>query len=205
MTDYPYDSHPENYPTGMTQGDNALLHETIALREAHHRVRNQLHYLLNTVYQNSRSATEPGEQAAWAACLSQLTAMVRLHDVLENEPPNASVDLADFLSPICRLYRDAFALAERVSVDLDAESIVVSSSLAETIALIVIEALTNSVKHGFPDGRSGWIRVALKRGGNRRVTLLVSDNGIGPKGDIFAGRGLHIIEGLTTQAGGHVE
>jgi len=204
MTDDPFDSHRENYPTAMSHGDNALLHETIALREAHHRVRNQLHYLLDTVYQNSRSATEPGEQAAWAACLGQLTAMVRLHEVLENEQPNASVELAEFLAPICRLYRDAFALAERVAVDLDAEAISVSSALAETIALIVIEALTNSVKHGFPGSRRGWIHVTLKRAGER-LMLIVSDNGVGAKCDIFAGRGLHIIEGLTLQAGGHAE
>ena len=38
MTDDPFDSHRENYPTAMSHGDNALLHETIALREAHHRV-----------------------------------------------------------------------------------------------------------------------------------------------------------------------
>jgi two-component sensor histidine kinase len=45
--------------------------------------------------------------------------------------------------------------------------------------LVLNELISNSLKHGFTDGRKGFISIALRKLENRRVELAVSDNGIG--------------------------
>ena len=44
---------------------------------------------------------------------------------------------------------------------------------------IVNELLSNSLKYAFPEGRAGEIRVEVRPEGERNVSLVVADNGIG--------------------------
>ncbi|HJS58929.1 MAG TPA: ATP-binding protein, partial [Vicinamibacteria bacterium] len=45
--------------------------------------------------------------------------------------------------------------------------------------LILNELITNALKHAFPDGRPGTIRVELKRVDGDALRLVVSDDGAG--------------------------
>ena len=60
--------------------------------------------------------------------------------------------------------------ANRVPLDLN-QSILLS--------LIANELLLNALKHAFPDGRQGVVRVVLARATNGHVTLSVQDDGVG--------------------------
>ena len=54
-------------------------------------------------------------------------------------------------------------LGGRVELDYDLEEgNQLDASAAIACGLIVNEALTNSFKHGFPDGRSGHVRLGLR-------------------------------------------
>jgi two-component sensor histidine kinase len=50
--------------------------------------------------------------------------------------------------------------------------------------LIVNELVTNSLKHAFPDGRGGEIRVELRSDGDNKFALMVSDDGVGLPEDL---------------------
>jgi len=73
--------------------------------------------------------------------------------------------------------------------------------------LLINELVSNSLKHAFPDGRSGQVRVTLcqKDGG---VELGVDDDGVGlPPGLDFratASLGLQLVNLLTTQLHGEI-
>ena len=64
------------------------------------------------------------------------------------------------------------------------------------MALIAGEAITNALKHAFPDGRRGTIQVGLHRLGED-VLLYVEDNGIGLPSEARVGSiGIRLIEGI---------
>jgi two-component sensor histidine kinase len=44
--------------------------------------------------------------------------------------------------------------------------------------LLITELLSNALKHAFPEGRSGSVKVEIRRQG-RQVNLCVADDGIG--------------------------
>ena len=48
-----------------------------------------------------------------------------------------------------------------------------------TCGLIINELVSNSLKHAFPKGKKGQIKVAMQPIGENEVELVVSDNGIG--------------------------
>jgi two-component sensor histidine kinase len=80
-----------------------------------------------------------------------------------------------------------------------------SVDVAIPCGLILNELLTNSLKHGFPDGRRGEITVSLTaRDG--QVVLTVADTGIGIPDDVNLGRtaslGMRLIRSFIRQLQG---
>jgi two-component system, sensor histidine kinase PdtaS len=71
--------------------------------------------------------------------------------------------------------------------------------------LIVNELISNALKHAFPDGGRGEIRVALTRGPDGRLCLSVSDDGIGIPADLDLEQtgtlGLQLVTLLADQLG----
>lgn len=74
--------------------------------------------------------------------------------------------------------------------------------------LIINELVSNALKHAFPDGKEGEIRVSLGRGDDR-FTLVVADNGVGVPADVdFLSTdtmGLRVVNTLVRQLTGKIE
>ena len=75
--------------------------------------------------------------------------------------------------------------------------------------LIVNELLSNSLKHAFPEGRAGEVRLALDVDSAGLVRLCVSDTGVGLSPDFETRRtkslGLQLVSDLSRQLGGAFE
>jgi two-component sensor histidine kinase len=83
---------------------------------------------------------------------------------------------------------------------------------AVLLGLIVNELVTNAVKHAFPDGRAGRIRVRLEAL-NNQLRVSVEDDGVGfgrrprSSADMGDGRGhgQELVRGLTRELDGDLE
>jgi two-component sensor histidine kinase len=64
-------------------------------------------------------------------------------------------------------------------LDVDAGDALLNIDSAIPCGLIINELVTNSLKHAFPDGRGGEIKIALHRMGDAEIELIIGDNGIG--------------------------
>jgi two-component sensor histidine kinase len=77
---------------------------------------------------------------------------------------------------------------------------------ATPCGLILYELLSNALKHGFPSGQIGLIKVSLTRLENARVRLTVSDNGVGLPDDFERRKsdslGLQLVSDLAQQLAG---
>jgi len=70
------------------------------------------------------------------------------------------------------------------------------------VALIAGEAITNALKHAFPNKRRGTIRVGLHRHGED-VLLSIEDNGVGlPATPRPGSMGMRLIEGMARSLNG---
>jgi two-component sensor histidine kinase len=75
--------------------------------------------------------------------------------------------------------------------------------------LIINELISNALKHAFPDGRSGKIRIKMELEGTRQFTLIVTDNGVGFPSDIdfrnTESLGMQLVNTLVSQLEGTIE
>jgi two-component sensor histidine kinase len=106
--------------------------------------------------------------------------MALIHEKLYQTRNLARIDLRDYLqSLVTYLFRSYGVTAEGVAMRLDVQLVRLDPNPAILCGLIVNELVSNSLKHAFPAGRSGWIAVRFRRVKRSKYLLTVSDNGVG--------------------------
>jgi two-component sensor histidine kinase len=173
------------------------------LREAHHRTKNNLQMVLAMI---RSKAAELGDAPGLRDIEKRLLALAQVHDLLYNSNEDSSlIDLGEFLQAICT--NPSIVPPESgIEVACDVEPLDMDVAEAVPVALIAVEALTNSLKHGFPDGGAGRIEISLKRLDDS-VLVSIGDNGVGlpPVAGRQRTSGLRLIEGLARQLRGRLE
>ncbi|HUE45764.1 MAG TPA: histidine kinase dimerization/phosphoacceptor domain -containing protein [Aestuariivirgaceae bacterium] len=173
------------------------------LREAHHRTKNNLQMVLAMI---RAKASELGDAPGLRDIEKRLLALAQVHDLLYNSNDDSSlIDLGEFLQAICT--NPSIVPPESgIEVACDVEPLDMDVAEAVPVALIAVEILTNSLKHGFPDGRVGRIEISLQCLDDR-VLVSIGDNGVGlpPVSGRQRTSGLRLIEGLARQLRGRLE
>lgn len=176
----------------------ATFRETL-LREMHHRIRNNLHQVQALARAHMRSGAIDAK-----ALEDRIWAIAEVHELLYASGTVARLDLADLARAICA--NPAIVPPERgIHVDCAVETIEIGIEQGTPLALILVEIMTNAVKHAFPEGRNGTIRVRLRREGGAAV-LEIAEDGIGlpPASERGRHSGLRLIDGLVRQIGGEI-
>ena len=187
-----------------------LLDKDVLLKEVHHRVKNNLQIIHSLLRLENQRQALPAVQQVLQAMQGRIQAMAALHDTLHRSTNLAALDLGAYLERLAKQAWRALANgAGQVQLLLDLASVPVSLEQAVPCGLLVNELVSNSLKHGFADGRSGELRVWLRRLDDGTLELGVSDNGAGLPADFAvrrsAGLGLQLVADLAGQVGGRLE
>jgi signal transduction histidine kinase len=151
-----------------------------------------------------RTGPSPTEVAAYVRAASKRRGLTagELAEVMAERfalAPSAPAPVRPFLEAIVDTFVDA---NHEIHIDCDPS---LQAPLAELVptATAACEAISNALRHAFPEGRDGRIWVKFAQDGERRA-LLVRDNGIGLPDlapNPLSGRGL--LDALARQLGGY--
>ena len=183
---------------------NALLEKETLLREVYHRVKNNLQ-VLTSLFRLQVRALAPGPaKAALQDATDRVLAMALVHEKLYQSDALSQIDLADYIRDLCQRLATTFGVAEQgITLQCDVEPVETTLEIAVPLGLIVNELISNCLKHAFPGGRSGEVLIRLERLAEDKVSLTVSDNGVGlPVGlDPIVGKslGLKLVTMLCRQ------
>ena len=183
---------------------NAQL-ETL-FQEVHHRVKNNLQVITSLLrLQAARSSDEETKEALQKS-VDRVHAMSLVHHLLYSSKELTDVDFATYLGQLSDNLQSAYGTEGQVAVRTDVGNAWFPLNHAIPLCLIVNEVMSNAFKHGFPEGRSGTIRITLTDLGDGVRELVIGDDGVGfPEGfDANKGKGLgmQIIRSLAGQLGG---
>lgn len=172
----------------------------IAVQELHHRIKNELQIIISLIRRNARSEDA---QLALSTCVSQIASLASLHDIMLPGRLAGRVELGTLLHSICDEFSNAFGGRSQIAIEVELDSIEVSTASAESIALIVNEALTNAVKHG--SSGCGEIRVTLKlQEGRKSAILAISNDYLTAISLRPPGFGTRLMGVLVDKLGGHI-
>jgi two-component sensor histidine kinase len=183
--------------------DKLLEEKEWLVKEVHHRVKNNLQMVISLL--NSQSAYLSNEDAVAAIQESQrrMHAISLIHQRLY-EKAGSTINMQTYIADLVHYLKEGFDCSS-VRFTLDLTPVTLDVSQAVPIGLILNEAITNSLKYAFPDGRPGHIMVSF-RPVSDFLELTITDDGIGfpannnshPKKSL----GMSLQKGLTAQIGG---
>jgi len=187
---------------------DALREKEVLLREVHHRVKNNFQIISSLMNLQRQRIADEGLRSHYGDAINRIAAMAAVHERLYRSADLSRVDLADYIADIAAELMTGFRRPDRpVALHCDTAPITVPVEIAIPCALIINEALTNSLKHAFPPDWRGdpEIRITLRRRGPGEVELALADNGVGipdqPPGPAQS-LGLQIIPLLARQING---
>jgi len=167
------------------KADGALLkslHEKGALlKEVHHRVKNNLQVITRLLRLETGRSKHPATKSVLKDMQARIQAMALLHETLYRTGTFAGVDLGAYLKQLAtQSFRALNAQPGHIRLDLDLASVRVGMEQAIPCGLLVNELLSNALKHGFPSGHTGGMKVELLPvEGCRQLLIRVRDTGVG--------------------------
>jgi two-component sensor histidine kinase len=180
------------------------------LREAHHRIANNLALIAGFVRLQTSKVAKAGEplSATEARLLLEevgvrIQTVGRLHHLLGANAGAARVDLGEYLRSVCGVLSESVCVHRSIALVCDASACDVPPEGAALLGLIVAELVTNSVKYAHPSGVPGRIAVRCRRTSDDTLILTVADDGVGlPDGfdaRVSGGLGMRVVRSLADQ------
>ncbi len=188
----------------------SLREKETLLKEVHHRVKNNLAIIDSFLSLQTGRAPDGAVADTLRDSRNRVHAMAYLHETLYNARDLAHIDFRVYVQGLCNDLWDSFGVdRSRIQLSLDLAEIHPELDLAVPLGLLLNELLTNTLKHGFPDGRQGRVSVTLQFDSAQKARLLVADNGVGLPGKVDFSHiptvGLRLVHSLSRQINGSVE
>jgi len=188
---------------------SSLAEKEVLLKEVHHRVKNNLQIISSLLDLQSEFITDLQLRGCFLESQNRIRSMALIHERLYGAEDFASIDFEEYVKDLSRSLFESYVVDPRqIYLELDAGKISLDISRAIPCGLIINELVSNSLKHAFPDGRSGEISIRFKADADGWITLEIADTGVGlPAGLDFRNTGtlgLELVNLLAQQLRGEV-
>jgi len=160
--------------------NNSLKEKEILLREIHHRVKNNMQIISSLLKLQSGYTDERKYRDIFKDCQNRIASMALIHEKLYQSVELTKIDLDDYIRNLVNSLFQSYDISKgTITLNIDIEKVSLGIDLATPCGLIISELVSNSLKHAFPNGREGGIKVAFRQTDENTFELTVNDNGIG--------------------------
>jgi two-component sensor histidine kinase/integral membrane sensor domain MASE1 len=156
-----------------------LAEREVLLQEIHHRVKNNLQVISSLINMQTRRLEQGASRDALSECQARVHTIALIHEILYESRDYCQMPFSDYVRGLVHSVLQLSGSPENITLELELEPLSLSVEKAIPCGLILNELIVNALKHAFPAGRAGKIRVELHSREAERVALTVSDDGIG--------------------------
>ncbi len=185
----------------------SVAEKELLLRELHHRVKNNIQVISSLLAMQSTDG-DPEVARRLEESQNRIRSIALIHEQLYRSSELAHIEARDYLEVLSSQLLQSFGQAGAVRLELDTDSVQLDIDQSMACGLIVNELVTNALKHAYPQGRAGVIRVGLRVRSDDELELSVSDDGPGLNGSQAGAAptlGMSLVRTLARQLRGRVE
>lgn len=158
----------------------SLEEKEVMLREIHHRVKNNMQIMSSLLRLQSGKIKDKRILEIFKTSQSRIRSMAFIHESLYQSEDLARIDFSDYTSRVTtHLFSLYGARTAHINYKVEVKDVFLNINTAIPCGLIINELVTNSLKHAFPDDRSGEMLVKMRVDKRGKHTLIVKDTGIG--------------------------
>jgi two-component sensor histidine kinase len=201
--------------TDLRRLDRLLLSKDAAIREVHHRVKNNLQTISALLRLQARRLESADGRVALFEAERRIRSIALVHEILSREP-SEQVPFDEIVESLVAMATDSVVSWRPVAFSTTGQLGELGADVATPLAVVLAELLQNAVEHAFGDGAGeppgaepgdgerapspvGHVEIALARDGEHLV-VEVTDDGVGiPEGfdiDRTQSLGLSIVRDL---------
>lgn len=152
--------------------------QVTALREANHRIKNNLQLMASILNLQIIGAESVELKNALRENLQRVLSIASIHDIISHTDGETLIGIQSLLSRLRDNLQMLISSDREICIDTSGDDFDISPDVASSVALAVTELAMNSIKHAFPDGRTGRVTVTAYKG-SLRHSVVVADNGVG--------------------------
>lgn len=180
------------------------------LRGTHHRIKNNLAFVNSLLsIQSGYSEGRSGEEL-FQEIRSRIRSIALAHEILYQSEDLYRLPIINYLMPLLNQVLSSHRGAKQeITLENDIGELECSLDVALPIGFILTELVSNSLRHAFPNGTEGSIRVSLQAVDSGWLKLTVADNGVGMPDDVELdsprSMGLDLVKTFVDQLEGSIE
>ncbi|HBV88927.1 MAG TPA: histidine kinase [Desulfosporosinus sp.] len=162
--------------TDLRRKEQELNAKSTVIREIHHRVKNNLQNVAALLRLQMRRSDLEVVKAEFSASINRIISIAMVHDVFACQNCD-SIDLKALSQRILSaLLEGSMPPEQNIDARVEGQTLLLPSSQAVPLALVINELLTNSFKHGIRNLDNALIILSIteKRG---TISLTIRDNG----------------------------
>ena len=176
-----------------------LKEKEVLLSEIHHRVKNNMQVISSLLKLQSAKIEDKKYVDLFKDSENRIRSMALIHEKLYQTKDFANIDFSDYVKAVsCHIVTSYRVNPGNIKLKREIEDFPLELDHAIPCGLIINELVSNSLKHAFPKGREGEIKIALRTINDHEVELTVSDDGVGIPREIDMGNpetlGLELVQ-----------
>ena len=191
---------------------DSLEEKNVMIKEIHHRVKNNLQVISSLLNMQIEQYKNPEVIEALNSSRSRVKSMALVHENLYKSSNIGKTSMKEYIHMLAANIYTSFGITnDIINFRLETNAIEFGLDTIIPLGLILNEAISNSLKHAFPDNMKGEIYIELKKqpgeGDDKQFELRVKDNGVGLPGGFDAGKtnslGMVLLTSLAQQLDGN--
>jgi PAS domain S-box-containing protein len=191
------------------QIDRSLKEKTILLKEIHHRVKNNFQIMSSLINLQNRQMADVTMQSIFRSFQSRIHSMALVHEMMYHHQDFSRMDMHHYIENLVNFMKSIYHITNnRIQISVSCRDVHLNLNQAVPSGMIISELVSNAIKHAFPDGRTGAIKIAMEQKPSV-VRLSVSDDGLDFPDDRpldqFKSLGMLIVRDLAKQLDGELE
>lgn len=159
---------------------SSLKEKEVLLKEIHHRVKNNMQIISSLLRLQSRQIKDEEILEIFNQSQNRIRSMALIHEELYKSKDLARIDFTDYINRLTNHLFSAYGDGMgNIDLKIEVKDVYLDIDRAIPCGLIISEIASNSLKHAFPDGRSGEISVKMHANKKDKYALMIKDTGVG--------------------------
>jgi two-component sensor histidine kinase/ABC-type amino acid transport substrate-binding protein len=179
------------------------------LNEIHHRVKNNLQVINSLLNLQSMETEDERSLEIFKDAQNRVVTMALLHEKLYQTTDLENLDFSKHFDLLAKEMIASFSSNQKVRYSSALSSIMLDSKTMVSLALILNEFITNTMKYAFKGVNNPEVFLGFKCIGKNEYELIYTDNGVGARKDLLhmehESLGISLIKTLTEQLEGEIE
>lgn len=158
----------------------SLQEKDALLRELYHRTKNNMAVIIAMLDLQAAIIGDDNLTAAFTAAERRIQSMAIVHQKLYEAMDLSRINLGSYIRDLVEYARQSYCqTTSKVEIVEELQDVGILIDSAVPCSLVLNELLSNAFLHAFPGGRSGTIRVGLRKDEDDTIEIMVEDDGVG--------------------------